>query len=254
MKVVSLHSFRGGTGKSNITANTATFLAQSGARVAVIDTDINSPGIHVIFQLTDRRIKHTLNDYLWGQCSIQECTYQVTPGELLKAQDSSASLYLVPSSMNPRDISRVLHQGYDARQLKDGFKALIQAFDLDYLFIDTHPGLNEETLLSIAVSHVLVIILRPDTQDYQGTSVTLEVARKLGVPQLYLVMNKLLPEFDFADFRQQLVNTYACEVGTILPLSTEMIRLASSGLFILSAPDHPFSQGIRELGNKLLAV
>jgi len=36
---------------------------------------------------------------------------------------------------------------------------------LDYLFLDTHPGLNEETLLSIAVSNILVLILRPDKQD-----------------------------------------------------------------------------------------
>lgn len=259
--VVSLHSFRGGTGKSNVTANTAAAVAHTGQRVAIVDTDINSPGIHVIFQLTEPRIKHTLNDYLWGQCSIQECTYEVTPSEWggswtqsSQSPGSPGSIYLVPSSMDPRDISRVLHKGYDARQLKDGFKELIRAFDLDYLFIDTHPGLNEETLLSIAVSHILVIILRPDTQDYQGTSVTLEVARKLGVPNLYLVMNKLLPEFNFTDFRRQLEETYQCPVGAILPLSTEMIRLASAGLFILKAPDHPLSQSIHELASKILTT
>jgi MinD-like ATPase involved in chromosome partitioning or flagellar assembly len=84
--------------------------------------------------------------------------------------------------------------------------------------------------------------------------VTLEVARKLGVPNLYLVMNKLLPEFDFDDFRRQLEETYQCQVGAILPLSTEMIRLASSGLFILKAPEHLFSKSIRELADQVLNV
>jgi Mrp family chromosome partitioning ATPase len=37
------HSFRGGTGKSNMTANVAALLAQSGKRVGVIDADIQSP-------------------------------------------------------------------------------------------------------------------------------------------------------------------------------------------------------------------
>lgn len=46
---ISIHSFRGGTGKSNTTANLSTVLAKRGYRVGVIDTDIQSPGIHVLF-------------------------------------------------------------------------------------------------------------------------------------------------------------------------------------------------------------
>ena len=47
-KIISIHSFRGGTGKSNTTANLAGLLAAEGRRVGVIDTDIQSPGIHVL--------------------------------------------------------------------------------------------------------------------------------------------------------------------------------------------------------------
>jgi len=259
-QVISLHSFRGGTGKSNLTANTAAYLAQSGRRVGVIDTDIQSPGIHVIFQLSEHRIKQTLNDYLWGRCPIDAATYDVTPPEL--TQPNAGRIFLTPSSMNAGDISRVLHEAYDVRQLKDGFKDLIRAFELDYLLIDTHPGLNEETLLSIAISHVLVVILRPDTQDYQGTGVTLEVAQKLGVPRIFLVLNKVLPEFQdpaqivpvFDGYRQQLRRTYQQEVGAILPLSEDLVRLGSSGLFILQSPKHLFTQGIHELGDKIIST
>ena len=52
-KVISVHSFRGGTGKSNTTANLAAVYAQQGKRVAVIDTDIQSPGIHALFGLRE---------------------------------------------------------------------------------------------------------------------------------------------------------------------------------------------------------
>jgi MinD-like ATPase involved in chromosome partitioning or flagellar assembly len=48
-KIISLHSFRGGTGKSNMTANLAAVIASQGQRVGIIDTDIQSPGIHVLF-------------------------------------------------------------------------------------------------------------------------------------------------------------------------------------------------------------
>ena len=52
-RIISFHSFRGGTGKSNITANAAYMLAQRGNRVGIFDTDIQSPGIHVIFNLLE---------------------------------------------------------------------------------------------------------------------------------------------------------------------------------------------------------
>ncbi len=39
-RIVSVHTFRGGTGKSNTTANLAAVLAATGKRVGVIDTDI----------------------------------------------------------------------------------------------------------------------------------------------------------------------------------------------------------------------
>jgi MinD-like ATPase involved in chromosome partitioning or flagellar assembly len=62
-KTVSIHSFRGGTGKSNTTANLAALVAASGRRVGVVDTDVASPGIHVLFGLDEERIAHSLNDY-----------------------------------------------------------------------------------------------------------------------------------------------------------------------------------------------
>jgi len=248
-KLISLHSFRGGTGKSNITANLATVLALAGKRIAIIDTDIQSPGIHIIFGMGEKQITYTLNDYLWGRCRIEEAAYDVTPREV-----ALGKIFLVPSSIKINEISRILHEGYDARLLKDGFKTLVRTLSLDYLIIDTHPGLNEETLLSIAISNILIIILRPDQQDFQGTSVTLEVAKKLGVPTILLVLNKILADGDFKAYRTQLEQTYDTEVGALLPLATEIVRLGSSGVFYLQAPKHRFSKEIKALGDRVLAM
>ena len=69
--------------------------------------------------------------------------------------------------------------------------------------VDTHPGLNEETLLSISISDLLAVILRPDQQDYQGTGVTVEVARRLSVPQMMLVVNKVPAVFAEGEVKAQ---------------------------------------------------
>ena len=45
-------------------------MAAEGKRVGVIDTNIQSPGIKVLFGLYADKMKYSLNDYLWGRCDI----------------------------------------------------------------------------------------------------------------------------------------------------------------------------------------
>jgi MinD-like ATPase involved in chromosome partitioning or flagellar assembly len=252
-KILSVHSFRGGTGKSNLTANLSTCLALrgpegKGSRVGIVDTDIQSPGIHVIFDLDEAQINRSLNDYLWGQCEIHDTAYDITPGVV---RERGGVMYLIPSSIKAGEIARILREGYDVNRLTEGFQALLEELRLDYLVIDTHPGLNEETLLSVAISDVLVLLLRPDRQDFQGTAVTVEVARKLGVPDLLLVVNKALPSMDFAALAQRVEDTYHAPVAAVLPLSEEMLQLASGGVFCLHYPDHPFTRTVQQVAQRI---
>lgn len=245
--VVSVHSFRGGTGKSNTTANVAANLARDGGRVAVIDTDVQSPGIHTIFGF-DADVHQTLDDYLWGKAEIAAVAHDVTG---LIGDDAKGTLFLVPASMQAGDIARILREGYDVVRLNDGFRELGEALELDYLFIDTHPGLNEETMLSITVSDVLLLLLRPDQQDFQGTAVTVDIARRLSVPNLLLVLNKVPDVVDLDDLEKQMREAYGTPTAAILPLSTQMVINASGGLFSLTHPDHVWSQGIRRIAQRL---
>jgi MinD-like ATPase involved in chromosome partitioning or flagellar assembly len=246
--IISIHSFRGGTGKSNLSANISSVIALQGYRVGVVDTDIASPGIHVLFGMDEEKMDKALNDYLWGRCHIEECAYDVGGSIGL----GPGRLFLIPSSIKPGEIAQLLREGYDVALLNDGFHELIDQLDLDYLVIDTHPGVNEETILSIAISDHLIIILRPDQQDFQGTAVTLDVARKLEVPNMYLVVNKVLRRFDFEEIRQQISETYDCEVLGVLPLSEDVVALASSGVFCVQNPDHDFSHRIVGIAKGLM--
>jgi MinD-like ATPase involved in chromosome partitioning or flagellar assembly len=249
--IISVHSFRGGTGKSNTTASLAALLAQDGRRVGVIDTDIQSPGIHVLFGLDEEEMKYALNDYLWGDCTIEQAAVDVTErlGPSIKGR-----IFLIPSSLKAGEIARVLREGYDMGLLSDGFQELVTGLSLDVLLIDTHPGLNEETLLSIAISDALALIMRPDSQDYQGTGVTVDVAQKLGVPRLLLVVNKVPAAFSEAGVLQRVQETYNCEVGAVLPHSDEMMTLASSDIFALRFPDHLVTKRLRVLADRLVAA
>ena len=240
-KLVVVHSFRGGTGKSNITANLAALLASQGNRVGIVDTDIQSPGIHALFSLAPDHFKFALNDYLWKRCRIEEAAYDVS--DILRGHrpEASGRIFLIPASMQTGEITRILQEGYDVGLLNNGFQQFMETLELDYLLIDTHPGVNEETLLSAAISDILVIILRPDRQDYQGTAIMVELAKQLEVPRMLLLINKAVNQKDFAALQQRVESIYGVGVAGVIPLSEELAVLGSTDLFCLLHPDHPMT-------------
>ena len=223
-KIISIHSFRGGTGKSNVTANLATILARSGCRVGIVDTDIQSPGIHVPFGLDAKKISHTLNDYLWGRCSIDSATYDVSyvftgsKKGWFNRNQSKGKIFLIPSSIKTGEISKILREGYDARLLNDGFRNLIKHLKLDY----------------------------------QGTAVTVDVARKLDVPKMLLIVNKALSSLNQQTLQQQIQTSYKVPVAGILPVCEEMFHLASSDIFCLRYPEHPWTKTVEQISRCLV--
>jgi septum site-determining protein MinD len=247
--IIAIHSFRGGTGKSNIAANLAALLAMDGRRVGIVDTDVQSPGVHVLFGLDETQVDRSLNQYLWGKSGIDEVAHDVTN---VVGESVTGKVFLVPSSIRAEEIARVLRESYNVGRLNNGFQDLIKALSLDILLVDTHPGLGQETLLTIAVSDVLLLMLRPDQQDYQGTGVTVRVARQLDTPRMLMVVNKVPAAFDAEEVRMQVEQTYACEIAAVLPHVEEMMTLASAGLFVLRYPDHPVTDALRRVAASLI--
>ncbi len=247
-RITAVHSFRGGTGKSNITANIAVNIYLSGKRVGIIDTDIQSPGIHILFSLDREACRRSLNDYLLGKCRIAETAVDLKPK--LKSS-SEGGIYLVPSSIDAGDIAYILSRGYDINLLNNGLNDIIKELRLDHLIIDTHPGLNEETLLSIALSDKLVVVLRPDQQDYAGTGVLLEVARQLEIRDILIIANKVPGSLSGEMLKARISDDYECKEVLIVPHSDELMIYGSSGVFSLDYPDHELTGIFKKIAEEI---
>lgn len=247
-RIISVHSYRGGTGKSNITANLAYMLMKQNKRVAVVDTDVQSPGIHVIFNVDQNSLRYSLNDFLWRKCNIEEAVVEVA----LQHGNGCGKLFLIPSSTDTGDIARIINDGYNVELLSEGFNRLCEKLDLDFLLIDTHPGLNEETLLSIAVSDKLIVIMRPDQQDFEGSSITLRVAAKLQVEEISVVINKVPGSFDFDMLKRDVESAYNYPVEAVITHSDDLMILGSKSLFCVQFPDHEVTGSIQKICDQLL--
>ena len=199
-------------------------------------------------------VKYRLNDFLWGNCRIEEAAYDVTESVVgnFDPESDRPRLFLVPASVDSNAIGKILREGYDVGLLNDGFQELTSKLKLDYLFIDTHPGVNEETLLSIAVSDLLLLVMRPDSQDFQGTAVTAELARRLDVQRMMMIVNKVPVSMDREALKKKAESLYGAEVAGILPLNEEIVNVASSAIFTNYYPNHAFTRSLAQVAERIL--
>ena len=103
------------------------------------------------------------------------------------------------------------------------------------------------------ISNTLVIVMRPDHQDYEGTGITVKIAHGLQVPRMLLVVNSTPPGLDPAAVMARVEEAYGCEVVAVLPHSEEMMSLASGGIFASRYPDHPLTELFRGIAERLTA-
>ncbi len=230
-----------------IAANVAALLALAGRQVGVIDFNFAAPGLHILFNLPDDELGQTLNDFVWGACEIETAAYDLT-----ERLDVPGRLILVPASTQPRQIARILRGGYYVHLLSDACDALLERFQLDFLLLDTAAGLTEDTQLALALADQVVMALRPDQQDYLGTGLLIDVARRLDVPVTRLVVNEAPAVFAETAVQREMEAAYGCAVTAVLPHTESLAVMGSSGLFVLAHPDHDLTTRLQRIAAALL--
>lgn len=261
-KIISTYSCCSGTGQSNFLANLAVSMAQAGYRVGIMDADGQAPGIHTLFGLDNNRV-----DQAWNFCLRQnesqqnsiarkhksaiEQVYPFLNYEQGKLALLSGGVILPSDQIRVQDIGGLLHQGYDIDRLNQKFLELIQQLHLDYLLIDTHPVLAEETLFSLALSDILVLTLGLNQQEFQRLAATVDIARTLGIPKILLVVNQVSHSLETAALKQQLEQTYHETVIGVLPFCEEMLLLGSRDLFCLQHPHHAFTTEVQTIAQRI---
>lgn len=246
--VVAIHSFRGGTGKSTVSSNLAVALADKGKRVLILDMDIKSPGIHAIFGFDEGSFEETLNDYILGQCKVEDIVYDISDELEIKEE---GELFFVPSSIAFGDIATLLTTKKAIRKIERAIKELIEWYDLDYVVVDTHPGINEEALVASELSNISFVIVRPDNQDYQGLKVMLDVGSKID-ENIHIVLNKISPKQEPKKVAAKITKLFKVPVAAALPFSQDILFSESRHVFYRTKPHHAFSKEINKLRKTVL--
>jgi MinD-like ATPase involved in chromosome partitioning or flagellar assembly len=197
-----------------------------------------------LFELAEDHVRYALNAYLSGRCGSSETAYAVSAS---REPDLAGAVFVIPSSRTAGELARVLDEEHGLALLSDGLRRLVQDLRLDMLIIDTPPGLARETMQFMALADVLAIVLQPDQQEYRDTRVVVEVARKLGVPQLCLIVNNVPASVDPDQVTRCMEQSYNCAVAAVLPESGEMMIHDDAGIFVPRFTEHPVAAALRRL-------
>ena len=81
-KIIAVHSYKGGTGKTSMSVNLAATFAKKGKKVCVFDLDFRAPSLFAILKTPNAEF--WFNDYLNNTCEIRQSTHrfkQQNPGK-----------------------------------------------------------------------------------------------------------------------------------------------------------------------------
>lgn len=250
MRMIAGHSFNRGTGQSTIIANLAACLVIQGKRVCLVDACYTSPSLHIFYGLDADEISHTLNDYLWGKCDIGDTVVNLTR-RLQVGTQLTGQLTLVSASPEYTEIMRIMRGGFYADLLGDGLQELTDILDPDIMLIDAPSGIDEPTALMLAMADLLFVMLRPDQRDFVGTGILLDVAQKLDIPDVELLVNQVPSDFEMGQVLAEVSRTYKRPVVLGLPYSKAIAAIASAGLVVLRRPDDPVSKQFNHLADHI---
>ena len=248
--ILAVQSFKGGTGKSTITANLAVTLAKLGKRVAVIDLDLEGPGLHVIFGVGEEQVHATINDVLQNSRPVREAVIDLTE----KLHLENGCLLFCPAGYKLEEILRMVDASFDIQRFRSVLDDLAAEFGLDYLLIDSHPGIEKDTILSMALCDVVVLISRVDQQDMFGSGVMREVASQLNKP-VVLILNMLpnsVGDKEAVKIGERMAQLFNLQVLTALPFNSDVFENLSRSVFVLERPRDPLAKRFTELAEKML--
>lgn len=168
--VVAVASGKGGVGKSTVAVNIAVALAQSGARVGLLDADIYGPNVPTMM-------------------GVKRLPLQTEASKLIPAEAYGVKLMSIGFLVKPGQ--PLIWRGPMLHSAIRQFLGDVEWGELDYLIIDLPPGTGDAQL-SLAQSIPLsggVIVTLPQAVSLEDARRGLEMFRELNVPILGVVEN-----------------------------------------------------------------
>ncbi len=251
-KIIAVHSYKGGTGKTLFSVNLAATFAKAGKKVCVFDLDFRAPSLFAI--LKTPTAEFWLNDYLNNSCEINKTLIDLS--NRIPGNGKFYACLANPSTEAIRDMSSK-DRKWEMRALGRLLalrETLIKDQEFDYLFLDTSPGLQYSSINAIVAADFVVVATTGDRSDVDGTKRMLVELYNLFEKKTGLVLNKVLdPSITAkkAEMQAKIKTEYQVPMLGMVPCFCEILRAEGNLIFVQDKPDHPFTKILGEMAKKI---
>ena len=169
---IMITSGKGGTGKTSLTAGTASCLAALGKRALCIDLDIGLRNLDMVLGLSDRAVMD-FSDVMAYRCTLLSAAVE---------QPEIKGLYLLtaPLTQEGLEVQRFCEVVDEAREC------------FDYVLMDCPAGLGGGFQLAMAAADRAIVVSAVDPAALRDAQRA--VAELHALPQLHLVMTRVQPK------------------------------------------------------------
>lgn len=242
MITLSIHSYRGGTGKTLMGINLAASYARN-EKVCLLDYDLRAPSLHNLFDID--MPDWWLNDFLNGDCEIDECLVEVIP-----------NLHVGLANSDAEAIREMMGKGrsWETQALTKTIGLTQTLLDMGFgkLIFDTAPGLAYSSINAVVASDVTMLVMRMDALDILGTKEMVKGVYELLEKPTYIVVNMVLPEQVEAQ-SAVLKKTFGEQPMAFLPCLCEIRALLAKGNMILIDEGLEYSESLLRLSHDIEA-
>ena len=252
--VLTVHSYKGGTGKSIISTNLAAILSREGKNVCLIDLDLRAPSLDKTFGAEGR--KFWINDLLYDRCEPSDIFFDVSKGKKLKGK-----LFVALANPSMEAIRETVAS--DRKQEMMALRRLLMLKDhllkklaMDYIILDTNPGLSYESINAVTAADLVLVVTTWDASDFAGAQGMVSELYNMLEKRAIVLMNKipeqlLINEATKRRLINQLTAAFKLPVVDLLPCYCEVLMQERAAIMALEKPKHPFSQSLVEVAKRI---
>lgn len=252
-KIIAVHSYKGGTGKTLVSINLAATLAKQGKKVCLMDLDFRAPSLSTFFSL--EKVEGWLNDYLNGTRKIDKVLMDLSgrvngEGELFVGlADPSTEAIREMSAKDRKWEMRALGRLLALRN------SLLNDNGFDYLIFDTSPGLQYSSINAIVSADLAIVASTFDRSDVKGTKRMLHELYDLFEKKTDIVVNKVLYNVSSKsgkeEVQKKIMEIYQVPVLGIIPCFCDVAKAEGAFIFSQEKPEHPFAKIMNEIAHKI---
>lgn len=284
-KCIAFHSYKGGTGKSTISSNISVLLVQRGYNVLLIDMDVYAPTLQTYFS---QEPSYWINNFLFNTAEFENVIYDLTRritqlSSTKEVKKEWGKLFVSFSNSSKEEITKLdgaLRSDASKLELLRKFILIKEEMayekNIDYIIIDTSPGIRYWSINSLAIADLILLSLKMDSIDIEGTkkmaNEIYSAFTKLGTKS-YLLFNRAAgyclppnliqetsyaPEANYAlvlneqsNITEKFKKDVDMEIIGNIPCYCDIQFDNKEFLTVLKHPYHPFTHLLNDLVNKI---